>query len=80
MLKPRGAPITIFTYTLTIGACRDADRLDLGRVGAIPSPDFMNTPFGRKVAKAGGFGLSFCYPKTLLAGRSEPVRHSVIAR
>ena len=44
-----------FTDDLMIGACRDADRLDLGRVGVIPSPEFMNTPFGREVAKAGSF-------------------------
>ncbi len=46
-----------FTDDLTIGTCWDADRLDLGRVGVIPSPEFMNTPFGREVAKAGSFAL-----------------------
>ncbi len=40
---------------ITIGTCWDADRLDLGRVGAIPSPEFMSTNFGREVAKAGSF-------------------------
>jgi len=37
----------------TIGTCYDADRLDLGRVMIIPHPDFMNTEFGREIAKAG---------------------------
>jgi uncharacterized protein len=40
---------------ITIGTCWDADRLDLGRVGAIPSADYMSTPFGREVAQAGSF-------------------------
>lgn len=39
----------------TIGTCWDADRLDLGRIGAVPSADFMSTPFGKEVAKAGSF-------------------------
>jgi uncharacterized protein len=56
-----------FTDDLTIGTCWDADRLDLGRVGAIPSADFMNTPFGREVAKAGSFALFDFLPK-----RNEP--------
>ncbi|MEP6668382.1 MAG: hypothetical protein ABJF10_04470 [Chthoniobacter sp.] len=37
----------------TIGSCFDADRLDLGRVGIIPDPDFMSTEFGRTIARAG---------------------------
>jgi uncharacterized protein len=37
----------------TIGTCFDADRLDLGRVAIIPSPDFMSTEFGREMARAG---------------------------
>ena len=53
-----------FTEDLTIGACWDADRLDLGRVGAIPSPEFMNTPFGREVAKAGSFAHFFEIPSS----------------
>lgn len=40
---------------LTIGTCWDADRLDLGRVGIIPSAAFMSTAFGREVAEAGSF-------------------------
>jgi uncharacterized protein len=44
-----------FTDDITIGTCWDADRLDLGRVGAIPSAEFMNTDFGREVARAGSF-------------------------
>jgi uncharacterized protein len=39
----------------TIGTCWDSDRLDLGRVGMIPSPKFMSTAFGKEVAVAGSF-------------------------
>ena len=35
----------------TIGTCWDADRLDLGRVGIIPDPKYMNTDLGRESAK-----------------------------
>jgi uncharacterized protein len=34
----------------TIGACWDADRLDIGRVGITPSPDYMSTACGKKMA------------------------------
>lgn len=34
----------------TIGACWDADRLDLTRVGIIPNPDLMCTEAGRRFA------------------------------
>jgi len=37
----------------TIGTCWDADRLDLGRVGIIPSKEFMSTEFGREIADYG---------------------------
>lgn len=37
----------------TIGTCWDADRLDLGRVGAAPKPEFMSTEFGREIAAFG---------------------------
>ena len=37
----------------TIGTCWDADRLDLGRVGIVPSPKFMSTKFGKEIAAAG---------------------------
>ena len=37
----------------TVATCWDADRLDLGRVGIIPSPEFMSTEFGREIAGAG---------------------------
>jgi uncharacterized protein len=36
----------------TIGCCWDADRLDLGRVGTVPSPEFMSTEEGRLFAAA----------------------------
>ena len=39
--------------TITIGTCWDADRLDLGRVGVIPSVDFMSTHAGKKAACVG---------------------------
>lgn len=38
---------------LTIGACWDADRLDLGRVGIIPSAEYMSTDLGREIANYG---------------------------
>lgn len=37
----------------TIGTCWDADRLDLGRVGIIPSSRFMSTEFAREIADRG---------------------------
>ena len=41
------------SYDPTIGTCWDADRLDLGRVGIIPSPSRMSTQAGRKIAELG---------------------------
>lgn len=38
---------------VTIATCWDADRLDLGRVGILPEPKRMCTPFGREIAGAG---------------------------
>ena len=35
----------------TVGACWDADRLDLGRVGITPAPDYMSTNPGRDFAR-----------------------------
>src|SRR5688500_13684207 len=35
----------------TIGTCWDADRLDLGRVGARPDPAYMSTEAGRIAAR-----------------------------
>jgi len=45
----------IYHQNPTIGACWDADRLDLGRVGIIPEAKYMNTELGRQLAnqKAG---------------------------
>ena len=34
---------------LTIGTCWDADRLDLGRVGITPSPEYLSTPEAEKL-------------------------------
>jgi uncharacterized protein len=42
----------------TIGACWDADRLDIGRVGTTPSPRFMSTAAGKEAAGAGHAFLS----------------------
>lgn len=44
-----------FTDDPTIATCWDADRLDLGRVGMLPSEEFMNTDFGKQVARTGSF-------------------------
>ena len=33
----------------TIGTCLDADRLDLGRVGIMPDPQFMSTLYGKEL-------------------------------
>jgi uncharacterized protein len=35
----------------TIGACWDADRLDLVRVGMVPRPEFMGTAAGQAAAR-----------------------------
>lgn len=37
----------------TIGACWDADRLDLERIGVRPSPRFMSTELARQIAGQG---------------------------
>ena len=37
----------------TIGACWDADRLELGRVGMRPAPDYMSTEVARAIAERG---------------------------
>lgn len=34
----------------TIGACYDSDRLDLGRVGKAPNPDYLNTNYAKSLA------------------------------
>ena len=41
----------------TIGTCWDADRLDLGRVGIIPSPTMMSTKAGKQIAELGSVHL-----------------------
>ena len=38
----------------TIGACWDADRLDLPRVGIRPHPRFMSTDYGRSLIRSRG--------------------------
>ena len=37
----------------TVGACWDADRLDLPRVGARPMPQYMSTAYGKHLAAQG---------------------------
>jgi uncharacterized protein len=40
------------TDDLTIGACFDSDRLDLGRIGIIPEASYFNTAIARQWAAA----------------------------
>jgi uncharacterized protein len=40
------------TSDLLIGTCWDADRLDLVRIGVIPREELMNTPEGKRLARA----------------------------
>ena len=35
----------------TIGTCWDADRLDLGRIGTIPSEEYMSTEVGKDICR-----------------------------
>lgn len=44
----------MYTENIHIATCWDADRLDLSRVGIIPSEEFMNTEIGRIIARKGG--------------------------
>ena len=37
----------------TVGACWDADRLDLGRVGVAPDAHYMSTDTGKQLARLG---------------------------
>jgi uncharacterized protein len=60
---------------ITIGTCWDSDRLDLGRIGTIPSEEFMSTAFGRQVAKAGSF-----YTFVSKEEKAEPVRPAKAAK
>ena len=43
----------------TIGACWDADRLDIWRAGHTPAERFMSTDYGRLLARTGNYGLKF---------------------
>lgn len=61
-----------FSDDPTIGTCWDADRLDLGRVGVIPSQEFMSTPFAKQVAQAGSF-----YP---FLTETERIEHSALTQ
>jgi uncharacterized protein len=40
----------IFHQDQTIAICWDADRLDLGRVGITPAPNFLNTTKAKEIA------------------------------
>jgi hypothetical protein len=42
------------TDNIHIATCWDADRLDLGRVGTIPDPEYMNTEIGKKMLNMTG--------------------------
>ena len=42
-----------FSSDPTIATCWDSDRLDLGRVGMIPNPEYMSTTFGKEIARYG---------------------------
>jgi len=42
---------------VTVGACWDADRLDLGRVGIRPRADHLNTDAARQIASSGNLEL-----------------------
>lgn len=44
------------TDDVTILACWDADRLDLGRVGIIPDPDRLHTNTAKMIARRGRLG------------------------
>ena len=44
-----------------IGACWDADRLDLGRVGIIPHPKYLNTQPAREMAATNNYMFLHAY-------------------
>jgi len=48
----------------TIGTCWDADRLDLGRVGKLPEPNFMSTATGRVLASGRPDRAASLHPET----------------
>ena len=50
----RGHTIGFHHADPTIGACWDADRLDLGRIGTVPHAKFMSTEAGRRLARLQG--------------------------
>lgn len=41
----------LFDDDVTIATCWDADRLDLGRVGIVPDPAFLNTEEAKRIAQ-----------------------------
>lgn len=40
-----------------VGICWDADRLDLGRVGMVPDPAYMNTAEAKRIAATGDYSV-----------------------
>jgi uncharacterized protein len=44
---------------ITIGTCWDADRLDLTRIGVVPSEIYMSTPCGKEIARTGSLESGF---------------------
>jgi uncharacterized protein len=64
----------IFSGDVTVGTCWDSDRLDLGRVGIIPSGNFLSTTFGKQVAQVGSFGRVLTEAEkatAMLAGKAK---------
>lgn len=63
----------------TIGACFDADRLELARCGIVPNPALMSTARGRRQAEAAPAyenpqDVGSIRPQSSAAGRSAPAR------
>src|SRR5262249_15030320 len=52
---------------ITVLTCWDADRLDLGRVGSRPHPDYLCTDFAKEKAT-----INWAYRRRLNGGRPKP--------
>ncbi|MEO0415706.1 MAG: hypothetical protein AAF226_12240, partial [Verrucomicrobiota bacterium] len=57
---------------ITIGACWDSDRLDLGRVGLIPDSRYLNTILAKEIADYGSIFPWFHLCENLL---DDPMNH-----
>lgn len=61
---------------VTVGACWDADRLDIGRVGITLSAAFLNTPPAIAIAKSGDLSVLEAWEAEFLrAERSRRLAH-----